>query len=105
MKRFLFLLIILASAGSARGQATKESPILVLDAGGHTDSIPTVLFTPDGKQVISVSKDRTARIWDVASGEMLRTLRPPIGPGIGGTLFAGAITPNGKYLALADRKS
>jgi WD40 repeat protein len=73
--------------------------VLVLDSGGHTAFIEKVLFTPDGRQLISLSQDKTIRIWDVESGQPLRVLRPPIGSGREGELHAGAISPDGRTLA------
>ena len=49
-----------------------SEPILVLDTGGHIGRVMTVLFTPDGKQLISVSHDKTIRTWDVITGTPLR---------------------------------
>jgi hypothetical protein len=51
--------------GEETGEARK--PVLVLDSGGHTAAIQKVLFTPDGKQVVTVSNDKTVRVWDVAT--------------------------------------
>jgi WD40 repeat protein len=76
-------------------------PVLVLDAGGHTAKVWQALFTPDGKQVISVSQDKTIRIWDVESGQTRRVLRPPIGSGVEGELYAVALSPDGRTLAAA----
>ena len=56
------LLLLLALPGGAFAQEAKDRPILVLDAGGHTASVSIVLFTPDGKELISVSNDKTIRI-------------------------------------------
>ncbi len=93
------LAVLIACYWTSVAQAA-EKPILVLDAGGHTDSVPMVLFTPDGKQVISASKDKTIRIWNTATGEMLRVLRPPIGEGRSGNLYAAALSPDGQTLAV-----
>src|SRR5262249_16603022 len=38
-------------------------------------------FTRDGKHLVTGSADHTVRVWDVATGEQRRVLRPPgIGP-------------------------
>lgn len=37
---------------------------------GHSAVVRTVMFSPDSVQLFSVSNDGTARVWDVASGEM-----------------------------------
>jgi WD40 repeat protein len=37
----------------------------------HQDPVWTVAFRPDGKTVITGSWDRTARIWDAATGQPL----------------------------------
>nr|VFK41786.1 MAG: WD40 repeat [Candidatus Kentron sp. TC] len=68
-------------------------PRLVIDSGGHKARIQDVLFTPDGRRLISVSNDKTVRIWAVATGELLETLRGRMGKGLEGKLYAGALAP------------
>ena len=36
---------------------------------GHSDSVKSVVFSPDGSRVVSGSNDFTLRIWNVATGE------------------------------------
>src|SRR5262249_50313246 len=74
-------------------------PMLVLDTGGHSGTICRVIPTRDGKEVVTVSYDKTIRIWDVQSGECQRTLRPQIGPGPEGSILTAALSPDGKWLA------
>jgi WD40 repeat protein len=33
---------------------------------GHTDSVTSVAFSPDGKQIIGGSEDKTVKMWDVS---------------------------------------
>jgi len=99
MRRFAHLLIGLAYCSVALAADAPEKPILVLDSGGHTAMVSKVLFTPDGRELITVSHDKTIRTWDVASGAPLRVLRPPIGSMGGGQLIAAALTPDGRTLA------
>ncbi len=42
---------------------------------GHGARVRTVLFHPDGKTVMSSSKDEEIRFWDIATGKCLRCIR------------------------------
>jgi len=64
---------------------------------GHTNAVRQVRFTPDSRAIMTASEDRTARLWDVETGELLRTFR-----GHGRGLKAAALAPNGRSLATAS---
>ena len=49
-------------------------PELVLQMG-HSRLVRSVAFSHDGRQVLTGSLDRTAIVWDAASGQKLRTFR------------------------------
>ena len=64
---------------------------IVLDA--DQGFLPAAVLHPSGKRVITAAR-REARIWDLANGEVLRTL-----PGLGGFLPAVACSADGTLLA------
>jgi len=41
---------------------------------GHTDGVVSVSYSPDGRRLVSASRDRTIRLWDATTGELLNTL-------------------------------
>ena len=61
---------------------------------GHTDSVYTVAFSPDGKTLASGSDDDTARLWDVVTGQHKQTLA-----GRASFVKSVAFSPDGKTLA------
>ena len=75
-----------------------DGPQLMLDTGGHMALVKTITFTPDGRQLISASDDKTIRVWDLETGKTLRTIRGEIAPGNAGKIFAMALSPDGKWL-------
>ncbi len=69
MKRFIFCLVLL-SLLLFSSLALAEEPILVIDSHGHSSKISDIVFTPGGKTLISVSEDKTVRLWDVETGDL-----------------------------------
>jgi tetratricopeptide (TPR) repeat protein len=55
-----------------------------------------VAFSPDGRRLASASDDETVKLWDVASGQELRTLKGHTGP-----VLSVAFSPDGWRLASA----
>jgi WD40 repeat protein len=63
---------------------------------GHSSGVPCISFSPDGQHLASVSKDRSVKVWDAATGQ-LRWTRTPLS-GHGETL---AYSPDGRWLVTA----
>jgi WD40 repeat protein len=83
-----------ASSGAARG-AEDAPPTLVLESGAHTGPIRRLAVNADETIVVTASDDKSARLWDVASGNAIATLHPPVGAGPIGRLYGAAISPTG----------
>src|SRR5262245_25913009 len=66
---------------------------LVLQTG-HTDPVNALALSPDGRFLVSGSEDLTLKIWDTATGNVLRTLSGHEKP-----VLAAAISPDGKLIA------
>ncbi len=80
-----------------------HTPLFTLK--GHTQSenssenpsVNSIVFSPDGTKVVTASDDKTAKIWDVATGELLHTLK-----GHTGYVWSAAFSPNGNYIVTAS---
>jgi WD40 repeat protein len=64
---------------------------------GHTGDVLKVAFSPDGKHLATASWDRTAKLWDVASGAELATFSDH-----SDQLWGVAFSPDGTKLATAS---
>ncbi|MBQ8361850.1 MAG: TIR domain-containing protein [Bacteroidaceae bacterium] len=42
---------------------------------GHSDYVNDASFSPDGKKIVSVSGDKTIRIWDIETGKQIGKIR------------------------------
>ena len=77
-----------------------EAPILRTNIGAHSAPIRAIDVDNKGRYAVTAAEDKTAGIWDLESGKLLQVLRPPVGPGNDGKLFAAALTPDGAMVAV-----
>jgi WD40 repeat protein len=64
---------------------------------GHTAPVTSVRFSPDGTEVVTASRDTTARIWDAATG----TLRHKLGGHHFKPVRDAAFSPDGSWVVTA----
>ena len=79
-------------------------PIPRLETGMHTAPVWRLSVDSEERFLVTASKDKTARIWDLAGGDLklLQILRVPLGDDpFEGQLFGAAISPNGAEVAAA----
>jgi WD40 repeat protein len=74
-------------------------PILRLEPGMHGASIRRIDVDAEGRLLVSGSFDKSVRLWALADGRPLATLRVPIGEGDVGRVDAVAISRDGARIA------
>jgi len=81
--------------------APPTTPLLRLNTETHTAPIRRIDVDDAGSRLLTVSDDKTARLWSILPGaRLIRVFRPPIGDGNEGKLFAGALSPDGRIVAV-----
>lgn len=76
---------------AASRKALGAEPYLILR--GHVAGVRSVSFSPDGKLLASGADDKTVKIWDAATGTILRSLR-----GHGNSVTSVFFSPDSKFV-------
>ena len=102
------------SARSARAAepAQATAPELRVELGAHAGPVRGVTITADGRRLITVSDDKTARVWQLEGsvaggqeGRLLHVLRPAVGGDDVGTVYGVAAHPFEDLVAVGGRTS
>ena len=81
-------------------QSGSTQPFPRLEAAMHTAAIWRIAVDSKERFLVTASADKSARVWDLATGKLLTILRPPIGDDNEGKLYAVAISPDGSTIAV-----
>jgi WD40 repeat protein len=92
-------------APAAHAAPPTDAPSLQLDLGSHAAPVRRIAVDENKGIVVTAADDKTAKLWDLASGELRKTLRPPIGAGVIGRLYGAAIHPTRPWVALGGTTS
>ncbi|AFZ28069.1 hypothetical protein Cylst_6098 [Cylindrospermum stagnale PCC 7417] len=71
---------------------------LLQTIAGHSDSVYSVAFSPDGQTLASGGGDETIKLWNVTTGQLLQTLS-----GHSESVRSVAFSPDGQTLASGSR--
>ncbi|MDQ2687028.1 MAG: hypothetical protein M3Y28_04090, partial [Armatimonadota bacterium] len=98
----VLLCVLALGAAIPTALAQNTGPILSLNPGGHTATIDQVLFSPDGKEMLSVGEDKAVRFWNTSTGKAMpqRYIRGQSGEGAEGKPYAAALSPDGNTFAI-----
>ena len=96
LKSIITLVILLLLTFGPQTTFAQEIPSTILE--GHTFGVLSVSFSPDGTLLASGSWDNTIKLWEVDTGDELRTLTGHTG-GVNSVVFS----PDGTLLASGSR--
>jgi WD40 repeat protein len=69
---------------------------LIREIIGHTNLVESLAFNTDGQRLLTTSDDKSAKVWDVATGDLLMTL-----DGHTGIVSKGIYSPDGVWIVTA----
>jgi WD40 repeat protein len=93
------VLLGLVAAGPAAVAGPTDEPLLRVETDMHTTRIFRIAIDAQQRYLATASDDKTLRVWNLRTGTLLATLRPPIDEGNEGKLHAVAMSPDGEYIA------
>jgi WD40 repeat protein len=97
MKRILYVIVTFCIFVT---YAQSQEPKLILPIG-HTNGVNYAQFSNDGKRILTVSDDKTAKIWESETGKILANLK-----GHKSSIIKGYFSPNGNtILTIGDDSS
>jgi WD40 repeat protein len=70
-------LILMTSSFFWEASAKEPVKIELVPGMPHRGSVNSLAFSSDGKQVLSAGADGSVKLWDIASGRLIRTLGSP----------------------------
>ncbi len=80
-------------------------PQIQIELGAHAGPVRRIAVSVRKGIVLTASDDKTARIWDLATGQLKQILRPAIGAGEIGRMYGAAIHPSANLVAVAGTTS
>ena len=90
---------------AARVRCPSQTPSLRIETGAHVGPIWRITADASCHLVATASEDKTLRTWSMPNGKTDQVVRLPIGDGDEGKLYATALSPNGRWLAVGGHEA
>src|SRR4051794_10611593 len=68
------LALAITFARQSPQQQAENLPIEIVPTTGHITDVQSVAFSPNGRTVVTGGSDHSVRVWNAATGRLLRTL-------------------------------
>lgn len=100
----IFCCIICTIIGLAtHWQVEAQSPVMSLSVGKHAAEVNDFVLTSDSTRLITVSDDKTLKLWSYPSFDLLFTIHMPDNGGETGQLRHCAVHPNNRLVAVSGK--
>jgi WD40 repeat protein len=86
----------LVASGEGKAIEVKEaaSKKILMKMLGHTDKVTSLVYTPEGRMLVSGSADKSVAVWDAPTGRLIRRINT-------GVTVAG-VESDGKLITVVD---
>lgn len=103
-RRNLFCCLLCVITGLAGlHQVQAQSPVMSLSLGKHASGVNSFALTSDSTRLITVSDDKTLKLWEYPSFDLLSTIHMPDNGGENGRLSYCAIHPDNRLAVVAGK--
>jgi WD40 repeat protein len=88
-----FLLISIAACLMSPMRALNAQPLKLILPIGHTHVVTSVNFSPNGKKIVTTSRDHTVKLWDAQTGALMADIR-----GYTSNVVSACFSPDGNTI-------